>query len=340
MKFGAFPIAESLGGIVAHTIRSDGVLMKKGETVRAQDIASLAEAGIAEITIAMLESGDVAEDAAALRLAEAACGPGLRVERPFTGRANLFATESGVLSFDPAHIDAVNAVDERVTLATLAPMRAVVEGEMAATVKIIPFAVPGEVMSACLTALGRNSLTVEAFRPYRVGVISTVLPGLKPALIDKTLRVLDTRLALMGASVMAHARSPHETRALARAIATLGPGCDILIIFGASAITDRRDVIPAAIEQAGGAVDHFGMPVDPGNLLLLGHLPDGAKVIGAPGCARSPKENGFDFVLRRLMAGVTVSASDIRRMGAGGLLMEIVSRPQPRRGANAVPGDD
>jgi molybdenum cofactor cytidylyltransferase len=99
--------------------------------------------------------------------------------------------------------------------------------------------------------------------------------------------------------------------------------------LGASAISDRRDVIPAAIEQAGGRITLFGMPVDPGNLLLLGEL-DGTRVVGLPGCARSPKRNGFDFVLWRLLAGLTVGRPDIAAMGVGGLLSEIPSRPQPR----------
>lgn len=90
-----------------------------------------------------------------------------------------------------------------------------------------------------------------------------------------------------------------------------------------------------AIELAGGSVDHLRMPVDPGNLLLLGEF-SGRPVIGAPGCARSMKENGFDFVLYRLLAGLTVSSTDIRRMGVGGLLMEIPSRPQPRAGFEAL----
>ncbi len=103
---------------------------------------------------------------------------------------------------------------------------------------------------------------------------------------------------------------------------------DLIVIFGASAIADRRDVVPGAILKAGGRIAHFGMPVDPGNLLLLGSLPGGAPahrqkpVLGAPGCARSPKENGFDFVLNRLLAGLDVGAEDIRRMGVGGLLQE------------------
>ena len=73
------------------------------------------------------------------------------------------------------------------------------------------------------------------------------------------------------------------------------------------------------------------MPVDPGNLLVLGDI-GGTPVIGAPGCARSPKVNGFDWVLDRILAGLTVSAADIAGMGVGGLLMEIPTRPQPREG--------
>jgi molybdenum cofactor cytidylyltransferase len=109
----------------------------------------------------------------------------------------------------------------------------------------------------------------------------------------------------------------------------LKEGAELVIVFGASAIADRRDVIPSAIAKIGGAIEHFGMPVDPGNLLLVGRARD-RLVLGAPGCARSPKDNGFDWVLMRLLAGLPVTREDITGMGVGGLLMEIVTRPQPR----------
>jgi molybdenum cofactor cytidylyltransferase len=109
----------------------------------------------------------------------------------------------------------------------------------------------------------------------------------------------------------------------------LSLGAELVLVFGASAIADRRDVIPAAIENVGGVVEHFGMPVDPGNLMLIGNA-NNVPVLGAPGCARSPKENGFDWVLMRLLAGLKVTRADVTGMGVGGLLMEIVTRPQPR----------
>ena len=344
MRFGPVALADSIGGIVAHAVRHDGLVLKKGDLVRPDHLPLLEAAGLNEIVVAHLEDGDVGEDAAAQRLAQAVAGAGahLRVEAPFTGRSNIFSTTAGVLAFDGAGVDRINEVDETITIATLPVWRTVVEGEMIATVKIIPFAVPGAALERALSAAQGLSLTVAPFKPLRIGVISTLLPGLKPSTIVKTLRVLEGRLAPAGACVVAEERVTHEAPALTQAIQAMAPLCDLLIVYGASAITDRRDVIPAALEAAGGRIAHFGMPVDPGNLLLVGALTrDGVEipVLGAPGCARSPKENGFDWVLHRLLAGLPVTGADIRRMGVGGLLMEIVSRGQPRTGEASTPDE-
>ena len=331
MKFGSVPIAQAVGATVAHAIRRDGFVLKKGQVVTPEHRAALAAAGVAEIVVARLEAGDVGEDEAARRLAERLAGPNLRLDRAFTGRVNLLAEKAGLVVVDARTIARVNAVDEAITVATLAPFRAVEPGDMVATVKIIPFAVPAEALGAAVEAVGGGAVRVAPFRPLRIGVVSTLLPGIKPSVVAKTLRVLAARLQPAGACIVREERVPHELRALARALSAAAPDCDVLLIFGASAITDRRDVIPAAIEAFGGRVDHFGMPVDPGNLLLLGargSLP----IIGAPGCARSPKENGFDWVLQRVLADVPITAADIMGMGVGGLLMEIASRPQPRLG--------
>ena len=107
-------------------------------------------------------------------------------------------------------------------------------------------------------------------------------------------------------------------------------------MVGASAVVDRRDVGPSGIVRAGGEILHFGMPVDPGNLICLGRI--GARpALVLPGCARSPKLNGIDFVLTRLFAGLPVGPSEIMNMGVGGLLKEIDTRPLPREKAPATP---
>jgi molybdenum cofactor cytidylyltransferase len=217
-----------------------------------------------------------------------------------------------------------------VTVATLPAFKPVVEGEMIATVKIIPFAVSADARDAALREANKPLVRVAPYRIRKLGIVSTMLPGLAPKVIEKTLRITAQRIAPAGASIVAEKRVPHEQPALARAIEEVfAAGAEMAIVFGASAIADRRDVIPAALETAGGTIEHFGMPVDPGNLMLIGNL-HGSPVIGAPGCARSPKENGFDWVLMRMLAGLPVTRADITGMGVGGLLMEIVTRPQPR----------
>ncbi|WP_375453799.1 molybdopterin-binding protein [uncultured Methylobacterium sp.] len=340
MKFGPVPVGSALGLIAAHTVTAGGATLRKGRAIGPETVAGLEAAGVRDLVAATLEPGDVGEDEAAEALARHLSGAGVRREAPFTGRCNLFSTQGGVLVIDRAGIDAVNGVDEAITAATLPPFKPVVAGEMVATVKIIPYAVPGDALSRARAAAGPGALRVAPYRRRRVGVVSTRLPSLKEATIERTLAVLAERLAPTGAEVVAEARVPHAAGAVAAALcaAVDRGGADLAIVFGASAIADRRDVIPAGIEAAGGTVIHFGMPVDPGNLLLVGARA-GVPVIGAPGCARSAKENGFDWVLHRLLADLPVARADIVALGVGGLLMEIVSRPQPRSGAPRAADD-
>jgi molybdenum cofactor cytidylyltransferase len=332
MKFGAVSPADAIGGTAVHSIRQDEFVLKKGTLIGAKEAAALNAAGVAEIVVARLEPGDVSEDEAAADIASAIAGEGARADRAFTGRCNLFAAGSGILVVDKGAIDRLNRIDEAVTLATLSAFKPVVDGEMIATVKIIPFAVSAAARDAAVQEAARAKpvIRVAPYTVRKVGVVSTLLPGLSPKVVDKTLKITAARIAPAGANILAERRVPHEIVALTRAIdELLGQGAELVIVFGASAIADRRDVIPAAVEAAGGEIEHFGMPVDPGNLMLIGRL-RGQAVLGAPGCARSPKENGFDWVLMRLLAGLPVSREDITGMGVGGLLMEIVTRPQPR----------
>ena len=338
MKFGAVPVTQAEGGVAVHSIRQSGLVLKKGTLIGKPEIAALQAAGISEIVVARIEPGDVSEDAAAAEIAAAVAGTGVRVDRAFTGRANLFAENAGVLVVDKDAIDRLNQVDESITFATLAAYKPVVAGEMIATVKIIPFAVAEKARDAALAAAAaaRPLVRVAPYRLRKIGVVSTVLPGLATKVIEKTLKVTEERLMPAGASIVAERRVAHDQAALAKAIEeVLGEGAELVLVFGASAIADRRDVIPAAVTTIGGRIEHFGMPVDPGNLLLIADV-RGRPLLGAPGCARSPKENGFDWVLMRLLAGLNVPREAITGMGVGGLLMEIVTRPQPRAEPPAV----
>lgn len=334
MIFGRIPVEEAEGVVLAHAVESaPGKLLKKGYILTGKDIDSLKNNGIETILGARVEETDMPEDAAAAAVAGPLAGGNVTVKPPFTGRANLFAETRGLAVIDEEKIKAINHIDETITIATVKGYELVEAGQMLGTVKIIPFATPKAKVEMVLNNIKEVEQPIVSVHPFvekKIGVISTMLPNTKEKVIEKSERIMADRLARCDNRIDVLRRCDHHEDALAAAITELDKeGCTLILIFGASAITDRKDVIPAAITQTGGGIDHFGMPVDPGNLLLLGHLRD-KLVIGLPGCTRSPKLNGFDFVLDRILADIPVTASDVMDMGAGGLLKEIPSRPQPR----------
>ncbi|MEP0234673.1 MAG: molybdopterin-binding/glycosyltransferase family 2 protein [Parasphingorhabdus sp.] len=329
MIFGPVPTRDAVGCILAHSTKLPTATYKKGRVLNAQDIEALTAAGIEEIVVAQLLPDDVGEDVAAERIATACNGGHLSCDTPFTGRVNLYAEAAGLLIVDTSAINQMNRIDPAITIATLPAHEKVAEGRMVATAKIIPFAVPGDLLAQAEKTI-RTGLRIAPFRSRKVGLVATKLDHLKPATMDKTRRVLEQRLSASNSQIVGEERVAHAPEAVAAAMKRLREsGADLLVLFGASAVVDRQDVLPRAIEVAGGSVTYFGMPVDPGNLLLLGDH-QGVPVIGAPGCARSPKENGFDWILDRLLADIEVRPEDISGLGVGGLLMEIGSRPQPR----------
>lgn len=336
MRFGQVPVDEAAGGVLVHSLQTADRTLRKGHHLTAEDVTAIREAGHDTLTVARLEPDEVPEDAAAAEVAGAIAGACVEAAEASTGRANLFATSDGLLCLDVQRLQRLNTVDESVTIATLPPFRPVRAGEMVATVKIIPFAVPRtslDVVSAVAAGTPDRPITVARFRPRDVGLVQTELPTIKATTLDKTARVTANRLQALGSRLAAERRTAHTAVEVARAIAAhLEGGCDLILLIGASAVTDRRDVLPAAIDRVGGTVVHLGMPVDPGNLLVLGQIGE-VPVLGLPGCARAPKENGFDWVLWRILADRPVTPADIMAMGVGGLIGEIPTRPAPRLGA-------
>jgi molybdenum cofactor cytidylyltransferase len=334
MEFGPVETAKAIGCILAHGVKRDNIVMKKGRLLNADDVRVLQDAGISNVIVARLGPDDVPEDEAARLLALSISGQNTAAQQAFTGRANVHASADGLLIIDAERIRAINHLHESLTIATLRLYTAVRQKQMLATVKVIPFAVPRNVLKDAVAIAGdRPLLHLRSFQRRKTGLVITTLPNMKSSLVEKSQRAMAERLQLFGQE-LEHVRIvPHMQSAVEAALLELvQAGCDSLLLFGASAIVDRADIIPAAVVGAGGTVQHLGMPVDPGNLLMLGALGE-VPVLGVPSCARSPKRNGFDWVLERVMAGIAVLPEDIMDMGVGGLLAEIPSRPSPREAA-------
>ena len=336
MIFGRIALADALGAVLAHTQRLPGAVLRKGAVLDAAAIEALRGADIDSVIAARLEPGDVAEDAAAARLAQALETPAVTASRASTGRVNLVAMVPGLLQVDRDRLNAVNAVDEALTVGTLPDGASVAAREMLATIKVIPFAVSEHVLAEA-ERVARQSpvLRLHPFRPLCVGLVMTSLPGMKHSILAGTAEATAARVAGLTGALLLPLECAHAEAPIAEALRTLmAQGADILLVAGASAVVDRRDVGPAGIVAAGGEILHFGMPVDPGNLICLGRIGERPALV-LPGCARSPKLNGIDWVLSRLFAGLPTDGAIIAGMGVGGLLKDTGARPLHRAKAVA-----
>lgn len=333
MKFGPVKVEDALGTILAHSTQAGKRRIRKGCKLNTADISDLKTAGIEQVTVAALSADDVHEDDAAEQLAnaliEGTCTH-LRLNAAFTGRVNIYAESPGIFRVDADAVNRFNRVDPSITVSTLSDLVRVQARDLVATVKIIPFAAPGDKIKEA-TAQATGALTLAAFKPKDVTLILTRTAAMKESLLTKGKLAIEQRLQSLGCTLCDTRIIQHNTSDLADALAAATT--DLVLILTASATSDENDVGPAALLTAGGELARFGMPVDPGNLLFLGIFGD-KTIVGLPGCARSPALNGADWVLERLISGIDVKADDIAAMGVGGLLKEISTRPQPR---GAVP---
>ena len=338
MKFGAVTVEAAIGGTLAHSVAVEDGRFAKGRVLNANDVQALQNAGHNTVTVAQLCADDLPENEAAARIGAKLGTTNIVAKTASTGRVNLHSNEAGLLRVNSKVVNAINAVHPSITLATLQDFTVCHTGAMVATVKIIPFAAPQSAVENAEILSAKNALELHPFMPLQVGIIQTTLPLTKDSVLEKTAEVTRQRVVRFGGSIDVAASCNHDADALAETLHSM-LGLDMLIVFGASAVCDDEDVIPSAIRLIAGKVTQVGMPVDPGNLLVLGHKGK-TTIIGAPGCARSPKENGFDWVLARLFAGLKVTSRDIIGMGVGGLLMEIPTRPSPRSLGESEPAND
>jgi hypothetical protein len=285
------------------------------------------------IYVAELAPDDLDEDESARRVTQVAMGAGLRASGPASGRVNLLAAFPGVARVAVDKLARLNE-NEGITLATVAAHSPVRARQMTATIKIIPFAIPSQTIQAVESVPG-PIVWVDPLIPQPVGLILSGSLSVRARVQEDFNAPLKGRIVSLGSEVKFEDYIPLEDESgeaeLAAALARQrAAGARLIVLAGETAVMDRYDILPRAIERAGGTITCFGAPVDPGNLLLIGYLGD-APILGAPGCARSRKANVVDWILPRLLVGDKLTRADVIALGHGGLLEEIPERPMPRQ---------
>ncbi|MEH6472406.1 MAG: molybdopterin-binding protein [Halopseudomonas sp.] len=323
MKFQNVAVAESEGLLLAHTLSSGEYKLSKGRPISYEDVQKLTLAGAPTVAAVELSHDDINERDAAIRIAEALQGNGLYLDLKPSGSVDLRAIDDGLLLIDKNVIDGCNLLAESVTIATQLPNRRTAKGERVATVKVIPYAVASHVVETICQCLNRydDVIAVKRFQALKVGLIQTEKRHQRDPKLEKTQQVIQQRLQPVSAAIESVTVCDHSSVAIQQAITEQkNSHCDVIVIVSPTATVDRDDLVPASIKQMGGQIEHYGMPVEPGHMLLLAYS-DSTPIIGAPTCIRSPRDNGFDRLLDRLACGLSVRGTDIMKMGVGGLLV-------------------
>ncbi|HLF91131.1 MAG TPA: molybdopterin-binding protein [Anaerolineales bacterium] len=337
MKFGPVPLPLAAGKILGHNIAGpDGRrLLKKGKPLTDDNLRALAAIGRETVYVAELEPDDVAENDAARRVGTAMAGRNLRSVGPSAGRLNLLATGLGILRVDVEWLAQINDC-EGLTVATLMTNTPVQPRQIVATIKVIPYALPEATVHHAEMIACENDhplISVDMLTAHAVSMIFSGSPSLREKL-NAGFAPLRSRIEALGSRI-AHTAyislddEQGETMLAEVLCNHYHAGAKLILLAGETAIMDRSDIVPRALERAGGRVEVVGVPVDPGNLFMLGYL-HGVPVLGAPGCARSKKTNVIDWVLPRLLAGDRLVRSDFISLGHGGLLEDTRQRPMPR----------
>ena len=336
MKFEPVPLSEAKGKILGHNIAgANGQrMLRKGKPLTDANLESLRVLGRLSVYVAQMEPDDVNENKAARRVAEAICGAGLHITGVASGRANLLSNEMGIFRIDVERLMQINDCDG-ITLATLLNNSPVHARQIVATVKIIPYAVPESVVSEVEAIAGgiKPLVRVDALPSLSVGMILSGSTSIHQKLVSD-FEPLRVRVQKLGSAVdhidfVALEDEANEAELADMLKQQIASGIRMILLAGETAIMDAHDIVPRAVERAGGHVESVGAPVDPGNLLMLAYIKD-VPIVGAPGCARSKKTNIVDWILPRLLAGDRLTRRDIIELGHGGLLQDVHERGMPR----------
>jgi molybdenum cofactor cytidylyltransferase len=326
MFFGNIKVQDSLNCILAHTIVINNNKINKGTIITKKHKKFFIDNDIKNIVGARLSKNDFHEDDAANIVANKFRNSDLALEKAYTGRANILANKSGLLIIDEQKINQFNKISDNITIATLNNNSNVKKGEMIATIKIISFAVQEKFINLIKKSYLKKSLSIHSYINKKCALILThhnkeniKLNAISEKRIKSRLKNLNCNLDLIS-------KCEHDSIIISKKInSLLKKNVNLILILGSSAIVDIKDKIPEAIKISNGSIIRFGMPVDPGNLLLLGNI-NKTSIIGLPGCARSPSLNGFDLVLEKVISGNNISKQDISNMGVGGLLKTLNKR--------------
>ncbi|MBM7866961.1 molybdopterin-binding protein [Heliobacterium gestii] len=336
MKQRKVPVEEALGMILPHDMTKivpnqfKGPAFRKGHVVRAEDIPELQKMGKAHLFALELEPGEIHEDDAGLRIAQAAAGRNVHTSVPKESRVNLISASRGLLQVNVAALLALNELDD-VVFSCLSNRTPVEAGELLAGTKVIPLVVPEETVrdaeSIC-AGLGKI-VEVIPYQGLKAGIVVTGGEVYHQQIADAFGPVLREKLESYGASVLPLVYAPDDAEVIAQKIDDLaGQGAELILVSGGMSV-DPDDVTPQGIRRSGAQIEKYGAPVLPGAMFLLAYKGD-IPIIGMPACGMFFRITVLDLILPRLFTGERLGRADMVALAHGGLCRNCPQCRYPR----------
>lgn len=324
MRLQNIPIDQSIGTILIHNVvGSDGrKALFKGRLITAADVAILGALGNTTVYAAILDPGDIREDEAAARLGRLVAPEQIERSKPSGGRVNFYATNSGILRVNTGALVRINEL-RGLTLATIKNYASVAPKKMFATLKTIGLALPESVLLDADRVVREHGdvLSVVSTKNQKVAIILAGSENGRARVQETFSQPIRARIEELGARIVSEDFVAEDESVIANAIeSAIRTGAQMIVLAGETSIMDAGDITPHGIERAGGKIELYGAPVEPGNLLLLAYRGD-VPIIGAPGCIKSRETNVVDLILPRLLIGEHVTSADVNQLAEGGLLV-------------------
>jgi formylmethanofuran dehydrogenase subunit E len=337
----AVPVTEAVGQNTLHDMtrivpgESKGVEFRKGHAISGGDVCRLQHMGRAHVYLAQeTPDGFLHEDEAALALARLMVGDNMtHDERPHEGKVNFMATVTGVLDLNRDRLEAFNLVPD-VMCATRHHGVLVEAGKPFAGARAIPLYLSSANMQKAASVLDAGPLFhVRPIRKANVGVLVTGTEVFQGLIEDRFAGVVRGKVEALGCTVVATDVVPDDAEVIARSVAKLlAAGAD-LIVTTAGLSVDPDDVTRKGLLAAGLTDMHYGAPLLPGAMTLLGRLacPAGsARVMGVPACALFHKATSFDVLLPRVLADMPLPRAELARLAEGGFCLNCKTCVYPK----------
>lgn len=319
-------VEEAIGNTLGYDVtkiisnRYKGVAFCRGHVIREEDVPELIKLGKKYVYIGNDTGNLEHENDAARRLAEAVAGTGVKLSPPSEGKVNLFAAHKGLLRIDLPALNAVNAMPE-VSIITRHGNTPVKKGDLLAGAKVIPLAIPGEVLQKVKEFCAPKGIVrVEPFLACQAGLVITGDEVYHGLIKDTFAPIVKNKLMHYGCWIKDRKLVPDDPESIAAAIQNMIKGGAKMVMVTGGMAVDAGDVTPAGIKLAGADIVSYGVPVLPGSLLLVAYLGD-VPVLGLPGCVMHDRVTGFDLILPRLLTGEKLTLEELSKLGHGGLCL-------------------